>query len=139
MAHPLLAFPCMCACLRTATRAVTRRYTDRLADAGVGAAQFTLLMLLRQAGPQRQTDLADFISADSTTLTRTLAVVERQGWVSQAVGTDRRVRIWSITPKGTQKLESALPLWESAQSSLKAKLAPDEWNTLRALLAKVAA
>jgi DNA-binding MarR family transcriptional regulator len=130
--------PCMCACLRSAARGITRRYSERMADAGLGATQFTLLMVLRHAGPVRQGDLADLISADSTTLTRTLALIEREGWAASEVGEDRRERRWSITPSGRRKLERAMPLWDAAQAETRSKLDEGEWDMLRRLLAKVA-
>jgi DNA-binding MarR family transcriptional regulator len=130
--------PCMCACLRSAARGVTRRYTEKMGSAGLGATQFTLLMVLRHAGPVRQGDLAELISADSTTLTRTLALIERDGWATSEVGEDRRERVWSITPAGRRTLERAMPGWEAAQAETRAKLDQGEWDTLRRLLAKVA-
>lgn len=128
----------MCACLRSAARGVTRRYSEKMADAGLGATQFTLLMVLRHAGRVRQGDMADLISADSTTLTRTLATIEREGWAAAEVGEDRRERWWSITPGGRQRLERAMPMWEAAQAETRERLDEGEWDTLRRLLAKVA-
>ncbi len=134
-------FPCACANLRRATRAVTRLYDDELRGAGLTTTQFTLLQVLERAQGIRQGKLGALLSADSTTLTRTLAPLIRKGWIKSLEGEDRRERRMELTEAGRKKLERAWPNWEQAQKRLKAKLGDPGWEELQKLLgwAKAAA
>jgi DNA-binding MarR family transcriptional regulator len=109
----------MCAALRRAARAVTRLYDDALKPAGLHTTQFTTLLTLDRAGPLPQRDLADFLLADQTTLSRTLTPLETAGWIHATPGQDKRERLWSLTPKGRRQLAKATPHWNHAQSALK--------------------
>lgn len=128
----------MCAALRRTTRAVSRLYDEEIAVSGVRGTQYTLLRVLDEAGPLRQQDIAEFMSADATTLSRTLRPLERDGHLRSTVGEDKRERRWEITAAGRRRLRAALPRWERAQARLRAAFSEKEWATLRALLAKAA-
>lgn len=116
--------PCMCAALRRAARAVTRLYDDALKPAGLHATQFTTLLTLDRAGPLPQRDLAGFLLADQTTLSRTLTPLESAGWIHAEPGKDKRERLWSLTPQGRRQLAKATPHWQRAQNTLKSQLRP---------------
>jgi len=131
--------PCTCANLRRATRAVTRLYDDELRKTGLTSTQFTLLQALELAPQIRQGDLGALLSADSTTLTRTLAPLVRKGWIKSLEGEDRRERRMVLTEAGRKKLEGALPKWERAQRRLKARLGEAMWEQLGELLNHVEA
>jgi DNA-binding MarR family transcriptional regulator len=131
--------PCACANLRRATRAVTRLYDDELRETGLTSTQFTLLQVLERAPQIRQGKLGALLSADSTTLTRTLAPLVRKGWIKSVEGEDRRERRMVLTEAGRKQLERALPKWERAQTRLKAKLGEENWEQLGGLLNHVEA
>ena len=57
-----------------------------------------------------------------TTLIRNLRVLEREGWVGLAVGSDRRQRIASLTRQGRAVFGAALLGWKSAQAEVAAVL-----------------
>jgi DNA-binding MarR family transcriptional regulator len=77
--------------------------------------QFSLLATLRHAGEMSQRQLAVGLGMDSSSLTRTLAILTRQGWIEKRVGADRRSRVFSITPDGSEQFMRALPHWRGAQ------------------------
>lgn len=62
------------------------------------------------------------LAMDSTTLTRTLAIVERQGWITGRAGRDRRERWLRLSRNGKMKLNRALPVWEKVQTGLRQRL-----------------
>jgi DNA-binding MarR family transcriptional regulator len=64
------------------------------------------------------TELADILGMDRSALARNLKPLERKGWVSVSVGTDRRARIVRLTRNGQQLLRTVYPLWERAQTDL---------------------
>ena len=119
--------PCLCANLRRAARVLTAAYEEALRPLGLRSSQFTILQVLSRAGEVTQGRLARFLAMDSTTLTRTLSVMERQGWISRSEGTDRREWRIQLSKAGKLQYERALPRWEQAQSLMRERLGP-RWD-----------
>ena len=86
------ALPCMCGSLRRTSRALTQLYENTLRSRGLRATQFTTLQVLSLAGEVTQSQLVEMLAMDSTTLTRTLQIMIRQGWIAERRGKDRRER-----------------------------------------------
>src|SRR5258708_2179500 len=96
----LFALPCACQNLRRLTRILTRIYDQELRKAGLEVTQFGVLTALSQTGETNQKRLSAGLAMDSTTLTRTLALIRKQGWVRVRRGEDRRERLVGLTPGG---------------------------------------
>ncbi|MBL0871701.1 MAG: MarR family transcriptional regulator [Phycisphaerales bacterium] len=128
-----LAIPCLCAAARRATRAISRFYELRMASTGLTITQYTLLRVLAStAAPIPQSQLADIVLTDSTTLTRVLALMLKADLIRTTPDkADRRSKPWSITPKGKALLTKAEPLWHKAQSDAKRALGEDHFDNLR--------
>jgi DNA-binding MarR family transcriptional regulator len=77
-----------------------------------------------------QGQLAEVLAMDSTTLTRTLAIMQRNGWISERRGDDRRQRWFQLSRAGETQLKRATPLWEQAQAELRAELGDAAWEQL---------
>jgi DNA-binding MarR family transcriptional regulator len=125
---PIPDLPCLCANLRRAARALTQVYEDALRPAGLRAPQFTILQTLSLAGEITQGRMAQLLAMDSTTLTRTLAIMERQGWIVRREGEDRREWRIQLSKAGRAKFERALPRWEKAQAVVRKKLGDRGWG-----------
>ena len=108
-----------------------------LRGTGLNPTQFTLLQALDRSGPSSQRALGEFLGIESTTLTRTLAPLERRGWIRAAEGVDRRQIRWAITPSGLRRLVSASHAWKRAQAQLRERLGAERWNRLGADLAAI--
>jgi len=67
---------------------------------------------------------------DSTSLTRTLAIMARKGWIAEQRGEDRRERRIRLSAAGEAKLKRAVPVWEKVQSRLRRKLGKQKWESL---------
>ncbi len=134
----LLALPCACANLRRAARAVTHLYDGELRATGLRVTQFTLLQVLARAGPIRQGVLGEALALDSTTLTRTLALLSREGWIRSMRGADQRERYFELAPSGRRVLAGALPHWERAQRRLRTQLGEAVWARLEKELMELA-
>jgi len=126
--------PCMCASIRRASRAITQRYDEALRPLGLTITQFTILQALSLAGDVTQGRLGEILAMDSTTLTRTLGVMNRQGWVSKVYGADRRERQLRLTRAGKSELNRTLPYWQRSQESLRKQLGSERWNELTKLM-----
>lgn len=124
----------MCANLRRAARALTQRYDEALRPLGLTITQFTILQALSLSGAITQGKLGEILAMDSTTLTRTLAVMSGHGWVAKKYGTDRRERLLRLTRTGESELNRALPHWRSTQERLRARLGKQRWDELTTLI-----
>ena len=131
--------PCMCASFRRAARVLTQHYEAALRPLGLRATQFTLLQALSLAGEVSQGTLGEILAIDSTTLTRTLAIMERQGWIASRSGDDRRERLLSLSKAGKGEYNRALPHWEKVQQELRAQFGNKRWNELLNLTNEVTA
>ena len=119
-----IRLPCYCGSLRQASRVVTQLYDQKLKPSGITITQFGILKLLAACPGLSTGSLAEALAMDSPTLTRTLKIIQENGWIAVPPGDDRRKRCWSITRTGRQHLEQAEPLWKSAQQEF-ARLAHD--------------
>ncbi len=126
--HKIVALPCACANLRRAARVVSQRYEQAMRPAGIKVTQFTLLQALTLAGNISQGKLGELLGLDSTTLTRTLLLLKKKGWIESKPGEDRREIRLGLTAAGKRKYAMALPYWESAQRQLRKALGEASWN-----------
>jgi DNA-binding MarR family transcriptional regulator len=131
------SLPCMCASLRRASRALTQLYEDALRPTGLRATQFTVLQTLSLAGEVTQGELGQILAMDSTTLTRTLTIMGRHGWIAKRRGEDRREWRMRLSKAGETQLKKALPHWEKAQKQLRLQLGEELSDNLRKLTQKV--
>jgi DNA-binding MarR family transcriptional regulator len=122
--------PCLCASIRRASRTLTQIYDEALRPLGLRATQFTVLQALSLAGEVLQGDLGQMLAIDSTTLTRTLEILSRHGWIDKRSGEDLRERRIRLSKAGQLQFEKAVPLWEKAQAGIRRKLGDGPWNTL---------
>ncbi len=134
---PLTPLACASATLRRASRAVSRLYDEEMQDAGMRVTQFTLLQVLDEAGSLTQGRLGELLALDSTTLTRSLRLVQDAGWISSAPGEDRRERHFTLTSAGRKQLRIAKDGWKAAQAKLRKRLGPGEWDRFLALADRV--
>jgi len=132
-ARQIPALGCMCAEFRRAARSLTQFYEEALRPAGLRGTQFTILQVLTRAGEITQGQLGHILALDSTTLTRTLAIMGRHGWIRKRRGTDRREWRIGISPHGEAAYLRALPLWESVQARLRQTFGEAQWKQLLAL------
>src|SRR5579864_2760994 len=129
-AKPVVSLPCACANLRRAARIVTQLYEQELRPSGIRATQFTLLQALTRARNISQGTLGEVLGLDSTTLTRTLALLRRKGWIQVKRGEDRRQVRLMLTTQGTRAYRRALPHWLSAQRRLRKSMGRVHWHGL---------
>ncbi len=121
---------CMCGSLRRTARALTQLYEQALRPLGLRSTQFTVLQVLSRAGEVSQGQLGEMLAMDSTTLTRTLEIMSRQGWITERRGEDRRERWLRLAKGGKTQLNRALPVWEKVQSRLRRQLGDQAWTNL---------
>jgi len=126
----LPSLPCLCSSLRRASRALAQLYEQAFRPLALRSTQFTILQALSLAGEVSQGQLGEILVIDSTTLTRTLGIVQRRGWISVRRGDDRRERWLSLSKQGENQLRRALPAWEKVQLRLRHQLGGHAWKDL---------
>ncbi len=127
---PIPKLPCMCGSVRRASRALSQLYENALRPLGLRATQFTILQSLSLAGEVTQSQLGEILAIDSTTLTRTLQIMDKQGWIAERRGQDRRERRLRLAKGGETQFKRALPAWEEVQARLRRQLGEQTWKDL---------
>lgn len=129
--------PCICTSLRKASRAVTRHYDAALAAWGMTTVQFALLRNIarrEETGGVPLARLADAMVMDRSSLYRTLAPLERRGWVELSSGTGRN-RVAQISARGLAAMRAAEDDWRKAQAQVADLFGTVRVDALTALLA----
>ncbi len=121
---------CACAALRKAARAATQLYDLVLQPAGLKATQFFALKSIADAGEIAQWRFARNNSVAVETLSRRFAALRKRDLITCRTGGNHGERIYSLTDKGKQALNQALPYWERAQKRLRHTLGDSDLSTL---------
>ena len=127
----------MCGSFRRTARALTQYYEEALRPLGLRGTQFTILQALSLAGEVTQGRLGEMLAMDSTSLTRTVAIMRWRGWIAEHPGADRRERWLKLSGAGEKKLSGALPVWGRVQSRLRRKLGEQSWKSIMQLTRQV--
>jgi len=127
--------PCVCNTLRMATRVVTQLYDDVLRPSGLRVTQFSTLAAIARLEEASLRQLEDALAIDQTTLTRSLALLERDGLTARVANPDRRIKAMRLTARGRAAFEAARPLWRRAQDQMLRELGPKGWADARRRLA----
>jgi DNA-binding MarR family transcriptional regulator len=136
-ATALFDLPCACQNLRRVTRVVTRIYDQELSKAGLEITQFSLLTALAATGEANQKQLSAGFAMDSTTLTRTLGPLRRQGWIRVRRGKDRRERLFRLTQAGKRRMAEAQPYWDRAEQRLQRELGDVGWKSMKQTISRI--
>lgn len=131
--------PCACATLRRAARSLTQLYEEALRPLGLRSSQFTILQALSFTGEITQRELGRILAMDSTTLTRTLGIMRRQGWIEKRRGKDKREWRIGLAVNGKAQFVRALPAWQKAQEDVKQRMGDEPWEQLMKLANDVTA
>jgi DNA-binding MarR family transcriptional regulator len=134
----LFPLPCACQSLRRLTRLVTRIYDRELRKRGIEITHFGLLTALATVGEANQKTLSAGFAMDSTTLTRTLALLRKRRWIHVRPGKDRRERVFRLTEAGKRKLAAAQPHWEEAERRFRKTMGQEAWKQLQSVVSEVA-
>jgi DNA-binding MarR family transcriptional regulator len=130
---------CLCFQTQRAARRLARRFDVAFSHLGITNQQFSLMMMLNNAGGPQIGRVADFLAMDRTTLTAALKALQARGFVAVARDQDDlRVKRVSLTAAGGRILKSAIPIWRAEHARLETELPGSTAGDLRAALANVA-
>lgn len=110
---------CLAFQARRLSRLLTKRYDAALRPCGLRVTQFTLLHILFSYDGIGVNEMAEHTDTDPTTLTRNLAILERNEWleVGKDAG-DLRKRELHLTQSGKDIYNMAMPLWLNVQKEV---------------------
>ena len=127
----MAAAGCFCMTSREAARRITRLYDSMMQESGIRITQFTILSQLMLRGEMPIGRLAGLLGMERTTLTRNLAPLEEQRWITVRAGDDPRARMIAITAAGRAAVRRAFPYWSSAQAHVGKLLGADGQAALK--------
>jgi DNA-binding MarR family transcriptional regulator len=129
---------CHCLAVRQASRHMTAFYDRFMAPYGLRSTQFSILSVLRRAGPLSINALAAELVMDRTTMGRNVRPLQRGGLVTAVVSRDdRRSRVLQLTPRGLARINAARKGWTQAQAGFEAAVGKGRAGALRGMLRDV--
>jgi len=116
---------------RKTARAVTSLFDTALQKSGIRSTQFAILVGIAKSQPVSIGALANLLVIDDTTLTRSLRLLQTEGFIAISNRAAMRQRFLTITAKGERVLGRSLPAWRKAQERFVATVGSGYWLNLR--------
>jgi len=123
---------------RRTARAVTRLYDLGLEPSGIRATQFAILTAVAKFQPIAISKIGEILVIDQTTLTRSLRLLQKQGFLEVPPRSVKRQRFLTLTDAGVKTLAVAVPLWRKVQAQFLSDMGEDAWAILRNELERLA-
>jgi DNA-binding MarR family transcriptional regulator len=123
---------------RRTSRIVTRMYDTAMQESGVRSTQFAILVGIAKLQPVAMGNLGKVLMLDSSTLTRSLRLLEKEGMIEISTRAAMRQRFLKLTHSGQKALQRSLPLWRAVHARFVAAVGADYWLKLRNELESIA-
>jgi DNA-binding MarR family transcriptional regulator len=123
---------------RRTARAITCMYDLAFQGTKIRSTQFTILIAVAKTQPAPISKLGSILIIDSTTLTRSLAKLQKQGLITISKRAERRQRFVSLTEAGVAALAESLPGWRAAQERFEKAVGAEFWLGFRRELERLA-
>lgn len=123
---------------RRTSRTVTRMYDTLMQESGVRSTQFAILVGIAKLQPVAMGTLAKVLMLDSSTLTRSVRLLQKEKMIEISKRSQMRRRFLKLTPSGQKALQRSLPLWRAAHERFLAEVGADYWLKLRDELETIA-
>lgn len=123
--------------LGKAYKKVTRVFEEEFRSCDLSLPQFAVLVNTGVAEASTGTEIAERLGSDLSTISRTMELVMKRGLVEQRRAEDRRVRLYSLSSAGREKLAEALPKWKRAKRRILSSVDGEKWNITLGALAEL--
>ena len=138
MTHPettadMITRDCLAARVRLLNRRVLRVYDEALRPLGIKVTQLNVLVVLARLGLSNPTEVTQVLDMEKSTVSRNVERLRRCGLVEVRPSARGRTQLVSVTPRGQELLEQALPRWEAAQRHTEQLLGASTTEALRRL------
>lgn len=107
--------------LRRFSRLVTNEYNEALRPMGLRTTQLAVLVAIGAGSKQSLTDIAETLSMDISTLTRSIAILEERGLATCHAAGGRKKHVL-LTGEGYNAILKAQEHWNTAQESFNGRI-----------------
>ncbi|KML40337.1 MarR family transcriptional regulator [Cytobacillus firmus] len=119
------------------TRHFSKVLNESLVPLGLYAAQWTIIYRLKTGGPSTQKEISSYLGVEAPTMTRTLARLEKSGWITRTAGKDKREKLISLTDAAILEYDNWLAAVRSSESNVLQNITEEEISTIIKLMAKM--
>ncbi len=118
---------CYCINLRRSCGFISDLYDAELANCGLTVAQYSLLINLSRLEKANISHWAERVNLERSTMVRNIRVLEKHQFIRLTGG---RGKTYTLSEKGQQTLQAAIPKWQAAQDKIECLLGKDEAEAL---------
>ncbi|WHY62751.1 MarR family winged helix-turn-helix transcriptional regulator [Cytobacillus firmus] len=119
------------------TRHFSKVLNESLVPLGLYAAQWTIIYRLKTGGPSTQKEISSYLGVEAPTMTRTLARLEKSGWITRTSGKDKREKLISLTDAAILEYDNWLAAVRSSESNVLQNITEEEISMMIRLMAKM--
>lgn len=119
------------------TRHFSKLLNESLVPLGLYAAQWAIIYRLKTGGPSTQKELSSYLGVEAPTMTRTLARLEKAGWIKRTSGQDKREKKISLTDAAINEYDTWLQSVRKSESQVLKNITEEEISTMIRLMAKM--
>lgn len=123
--------------LNQQARFISKSLNTQLKKHHLFSSQWVIVYCLHKFGVMTQTDIWKYVNVEAPTITRTLAKMEQNGWITRTQGTDKRERIIELTTEAQKQFPLINESVTQLEEDLLGNLTPDEKKQLQHLLKKI--
>ena len=118
-------------------RVINGIYDEALRPFGLTASQMNMLHMTHETGVARASDMCRTLHLDTSTISRNVARMRKNGLLEIVEGGDARSRPFQVTDKGREFLAKADSAWREAQEKAREQLGEDGLRWLDALTQRI--
>lgn len=119
------------------TRHFSKVLNESLVPLGIYAAQWTIIYRLKTGGASTQKEVSSYLGVEAPTMTRTLARLEKSGWITRTAGKDKREKLISLTDAAIREYDNWLAAVRSSESNILQNITEEEISMMIRLMAKM--
>jgi DNA-binding MarR family transcriptional regulator len=129
--------PCFCVSVRGLANRLTQLYDDRMAPFDLKVTQYSVMKKIVDKPNSTISEIAQMCDLDRTTLTRSLRILERDGWLEFVKAKDQREKRLQIKATKTSDFDRAQRAWQQVQKELSALIDLDPIRKADEQLSKI--
>ena len=129
--------PCFCVSVRGLANRLTQLYDDRMAPFDLRVTQYSVMKKIVDKPNSTISEIAQMSDLDRTTLTRSLRILERDGWLEFVKAKDQREKRLQIKATKTSDFDRAQRAWQQVQKELSALIDLDPIRKADEQLSKI--
>ncbi|MEH7392001.1 MarR family winged helix-turn-helix transcriptional regulator [Bacillus sp. JJ1474] len=119
------------------SRHFSKILNEALTPLGLYTAQWTIIYLLKTNGPATQKELSHYLGVEAPTMTRTLARMEKSGWITKKTGTDKREKQITLTEVANGMYDTWLQTVRTCESQALKNISDQETTEMLSILKKM--